>query len=59
MTDIRALFCNAADAATPLVGDPALKERFEEPSALAEFSVRGLAGHLLRAMTSVDALRVI
>ena len=54
MTDIRALFCDAADATTPLVADPALEDRFEGPSALAEFSVRGLAGHLLRAMTSVD-----
>ncbi|MGH9010027.1 MAG: maleylpyruvate isomerase N-terminal domain-containing protein [Acidimicrobiia bacterium] len=54
MTDIRALFCDAAAAAAPLVADPALKERFDGPSALAEFSVRGLAGHLLRAMTSVD-----
>jgi len=54
VTDIRALFCDAADAVTPLLGDPALKERFEGPSALAEFSVRGLAGHLLRAMASLD-----
>src|SRR5207237_6445680 len=54
-TDIRLLFCDSADAATALVTDPALKERFDGPSALAEFSVRGLAGHLLRAMTSVDA----
>jgi hypothetical protein len=54
VTDIRALFCDAADATAPLLADPALIERFEGPSALAEFSVRGLAGHLLRAMTSVD-----
>jgi uncharacterized protein (TIGR03083 family) len=54
VTDIRALFCETADAAAQLVADPALKERFEGPSALAEFSVRGLAGHLLRSMTSVD-----
>src|SRR5438132_983105 len=52
MTDIRALFCEAVDAATPLLAGPALVERFEKPSALAEFSVRGLAGHLLRAMTT-------
>jgi hypothetical protein len=54
VTDIRALFCDAADAAAALLADPALKERFEGPSALDEFSVRGLSGHLLRAMTSVD-----
>jgi uncharacterized protein (TIGR03083 family) len=33
---------------------PMLVERFERPSALRQFSVRGLAGHLLRAMTSVE-----
>jgi hypothetical protein len=32
-----------------------LAERFDGPSALAEFSVRGLAGHLRRAMTMVEA----
>jgi hypothetical protein len=52
--DIRALFCDAAEAAAPLAAAPALEERFDGPSALAEFSVRGLAGHLLRALTSVD-----
>jgi hypothetical protein len=31
-----------------------LTERFESPSALAQFSVRGLAGHLRRAMTVVE-----
>ena len=54
MTEIRALFCEAVDAATPLLAEPALVERFEKPSALAEFSVRGLAGHLLRAMTTAE-----
>jgi hypothetical protein len=54
MTDIRGLFCDAADATAALLDGPALVERFDGPSALAEFSVRGLAGHLLRAMTSVE-----
>ena len=54
MTDIRALFCDAADAAAALLTEPALLKQFDRPSALAEFSVRGLSGHLLRAMTSVD-----
>lgn len=56
MTEIRTLF---GDTLIEISGflresEPALVERFEGPSALAEFSVRGLAGHLLRAMTSVD-----
>ena len=55
MTDIRALFSEAVAATAPLLGEPALKDRFDGPSALAEFSVRGLAGHLLRAMTSVES----
>jgi uncharacterized protein (TIGR03083 family) len=54
VTDIRTLFCNAADATTPLLAEPALKERWEAPSALAEFSCQGLAGHLLRAMRTVE-----
>jgi len=54
MTEIRALFSQAVDAAAPLLAEPALAGRFEQPSALAEFSVRGLAGHLLRAMTSAE-----
>ncbi|MEW6475529.1 MAG: maleylpyruvate isomerase N-terminal domain-containing protein [Actinomycetota bacterium] len=57
MTDVRLLF------ATTLVEiggwlrerGPMLEERFDGPSALAEFSVRGLAGHLLRAMTTVES----
>lgn len=48
------LFCDAAEATAALVADPALTGRFDGPSALEEFSVRGLAGHLLRAMTTVE-----
>jgi uncharacterized protein (TIGR03083 family) len=54
VTEIRTLFCDAVDATTPLVGEAALVERFDGPSALAEFSIRGLAGHLLRAITSAE-----
>lgn len=54
MSDIRGLFCAAADGTAPLLADLALAARYDSPSALAEFAVRGLAGHLLRAMTSVE-----
>jgi hypothetical protein len=54
VTGIRVLFCDAVDAITALVGDATLLDRFDEPSVLAEFSVRGLAGHLLRAVTSAE-----
>jgi uncharacterized protein (TIGR03083 family) len=54
MTDIRALVLETVGATAPLLTEPALAERFDGPSALAEFTVRGLAGHLLRAITSVE-----
>jgi uncharacterized protein (TIGR03083 family) len=54
VADTRALFLETALAAQTLLFEPALAERFDGPSSLAEFSVRGLAGHLLRAMTSVE-----
>ena len=54
MSEIREVFCAAADATAVLLDEPALLQGFDGPSALEEFSVRGLAGHLLRAMTSVE-----
>jgi uncharacterized protein (TIGR03083 family) len=56
MTEIRALFGGALLDLSRFLREatPQLVERFDGPSALAEFSVRGLAGHLLRAMTSLD-----
>jgi uncharacterized protein (TIGR03083 family) len=54
MSDIRALFCASVDAVGPLLAEPVLVDRFDGPSALAEFPVRGLAGHLLRATTSAE-----
>lgn len=56
MTTIRTLFGTTLldISAWLLERRAALEERFEAPSALAEFSVRGLAGHLRRAMTVVE-----
>jgi len=54
VTDIQALFLDAVADTGRLLSEPALTERFDGPSVLAEFSVRGLAGHLLRAVTSVE-----
>jgi hypothetical protein len=53
MTSIRDLYLLAAESAVTLLADPAVTARWDEPSALAEFSVRGLAGHL-----SLQSLRV-
>lgn len=57
MTDIRVLYgTTLIELHGWLLQQSArLAERFEGPSALAEFSVRGLAGHLRRAMTMVEA----
>jgi hypothetical protein len=56
VTEIRVLFGEAiVDISGWLLEQrAALDERFEKPSALAELSVRGLAGHLRRAMTVVE-----
>lgn len=55
MTDIGVLFVDAAVTTRSLLSEPALAERFDGPSVLAEFPVRGLVGHLLRALTTVEA----
>jgi hypothetical protein len=38
----------------PLLASPVVAEKWDEPSALQEFSVRGLAGHLVRAALTVE-----
>ncbi|HEY3238078.1 MAG TPA: maleylpyruvate isomerase N-terminal domain-containing protein [Acidimicrobiia bacterium] len=55
MSEAREVFLEAVDAAVPLLEAPEMTARWEEESALARFRVRGLAGHLLRATTSVEA----
>lgn len=55
MHDVRRAFAEAVTATTPLFAHPELAARWDERSALDHFSVRGLAGHLLRGATSVDA----
>jgi hypothetical protein len=54
ISDIRAAFLDAAGCAGELLGRPEVAEHWNEASSLAEFSVAGLAGHLLRGMKSVD-----
>lgn len=41
-----AAYLHAAEATAALLGDPAVARSWDAPSALAEFTVRGLAGHL-------------
>jgi uncharacterized protein (TIGR03083 family) len=55
MDPTRRLFLEASDVALRLLRSPETSDAWESPSVLREFSVRGLAGHLARATTSVEA----
>ncbi len=55
VSEARAVFLEAVGSVAPLLAAPEMAARWEEESALAHFSVQGLAGHLLRATTSVEA----
>ncbi|MDG4826193.1 maleylpyruvate isomerase N-terminal domain-containing protein [Asanoa sp. WMMD1127] len=49
-------YLDAATIAAGLLADPAVAGRWDEPSALPEFSVAGLAGHLARQVHLVATL---
>jgi hypothetical protein len=51
---IRGAVLDAARAITPLLADERVAARWGEQSALAELSVGGLAGHLSRALDTVE-----
>lgn len=48
---IREAFISVAGTATTLLREPAVSARWSEPSALADFSVAGLARHLANQVT--------
>lgn len=50
----RSIWFEAADAARRVLAAPETRARWEEPSVLVEFTVRGLAGHLARAVVVVE-----
>ncbi len=54
MRPIRRTFLDTLAAIRPVVAAPEVAVRWDEPSALPEFSVRGLAGHVVRAALTVD-----
>jgi uncharacterized protein (TIGR03083 family) len=56
MTDLADAFLVAAGSAADLLADPAVAESWDKPSALAEFSVRGLAGHLAQQVLNAPAV---
>jgi Mycothiol maleylpyruvate isomerase N-terminal domain len=53
MTDLADAFLVAATSAADLLADHAVAESWDKPSALADFSVRGLAGHLAQQVLNV------
>ncbi|MGW5054129.1 maleylpyruvate isomerase N-terminal domain-containing protein [Actinokineospora sp. NPDC004072] len=54
--DARALYVSTADTAVQLLSDPAVARAWDAPSALPEFSVRGLAGHLAAQIFAIPAV---
>jgi mycothiol maleylpyruvate isomerase-like protein len=55
MSDVRDVFLDCAVQSAELLRLDAVAERWDAPSALEHFSIRGLAGHLVRATGSVEA----
>lgn len=55
MNRIRSIFLASSQIALDLAASPAVAQRWSEASALREFSVSGLIGHLFRATGSVEA----
>ena len=53
MNGVRQALLDAYRGIEPLLASPALKERWNEESALADFPVGALAGHLVRAGAGV------
>ena len=54
VTSIRDAYLDAAASAATLLREPAVAAAWDRPSALAEFSVRGLAGHLATQVFNVE-----
>jgi len=55
LTERRRVFLDTSRAALEFVADEGFARAWDGPSALAEFSLRGLVGHLFRATGSVEA----
>ena len=56
MIELRAAYLDAATSAATLLADPAVAAAWDEPSALPEFGVAGLAGHLAHQVLTVPAV---
>ncbi|OAA23642.1 hypothetical protein UG55_103580 [Frankia sp. EI5c] len=56
MTSVRNLFLDVAASLPALLRDPAIAASWNAASALAEFPVNGLSGHLAWQVTNVPPL---
>ncbi|MFR9774819.1 maleylpyruvate isomerase N-terminal domain-containing protein [Micromonospora sp. MS34] len=56
MNPIRTAWLTAARSAAALLADPAVAEKWDAPSALPEFRVGGLAGHLASQILAVPGV---
>src|SRR5215831_19430181 len=54
MTDLADAFLDAAASAAELLANPAVADDWDKPSALAEFTVRGLTGHLAQQVLNAS-----
>jgi hypothetical protein len=54
VNDITAAFFDAARCASTLLERPEVESHWTKPSVLAEFTIAGLAGHLLRGIMTVE-----
>jgi hypothetical protein len=54
--DLYGSYLDSAAVAVALLADPAVTAAWDQPSALAEFTVRGVAGHLARQVIVVREL---
>lgn len=50
----RAVYRDCVEAIGPLLRDPAVAAKWDEPSALPEMTVSALAGHLVRVLSTVE-----
>ncbi|GLX18873.1 maleylpyruvate isomerase N-terminal domain-containing protein [Streptomyces lavendulae] len=56
MTQARELYLSVAESAGRLLAEPAVADGWDQPSALAKLSVRGLAGHLAGQVFFIPAV---
>ncbi|MDQ3941159.1 MAG: maleylpyruvate isomerase N-terminal domain-containing protein, partial [Actinomycetota bacterium] len=54
MNDVRRTFLDTSAISADVLSSPEVARRWDEASALPEFTVRGLAGHLARATIAVE-----